>query len=351
MASTQSNQTIVVIGATGIQGSGVVQALLNQGNLSVRALTQNPNSPKARTLLSKYQTADDRLGLVAGQVYDEESLHTAFKGAYGVFDLTSERYPVKTLSEESELKHEIEAGRNIISAAKQCGIGHVAFSSLPDTVKASGGQFKRIHHMNNKHAVEQLAREALGGFTAVMPGFFYNNLIWPQYCRLRDDGVVQFCMPLPGDKPIQWTDPAHDMGAFVTSKTSSPHPTPLSYQQLAEIFHLGVGKTKGKTYLALGPRISPQEIAQTFTRITGKPAVYSPISFEEFGDLSSRLVGPAFKEDAIEMMQCAAVAPDDKTCYGAFELDSERACEELGVSGSSFEDWLRRSGWTGPQNS
>ncbi|RFN50774.1 cinnamoyl-coa reductase [Fusarium flagelliforme] len=312
MASTQSNQTIVVIGATGIQGSGVVQALLNQGNLSVRALTQNPNSPKARTLLSKYQTADDRLGLVAGQVYDEESLHTAFKGAYGVFDLTSERYPVKTLSEESELKHEIEAGRNIISAAKQCGIGHVAFSSLPDTVKASGGQFKRIHHMNNKHAVEQLAREALGGFTAVMPGFFYNNLIWPQYCRLR----------------------AHDMGAFVT-----------------KIFHLGVGKTKGKTYLALGPRISPQEIAQTFTRITGKPAVYSPISFEEFGDLSSRLVGPAFKEDAIEMMQCAAVAPDDKTCYGAFELDSERACEELGVSGSSFEDWLRRSGWTGPQNS
>ena len=40
-----------------------------------------------------------------------------------------------------------------------------------------------------------------------------------------DDDVVQFCMPLPSNKPIQWTDPAHDMGAFVASKS------PPSYQQ------------------------------------------------------------------------------------------------------------------------
>jgi hypothetical protein len=92
-------------------------------------------------------------------------------------------------------------------------------------------------------------------------------------------------------------------------------------------------------------------MAQTFTRVTGKQAVHSPISFEEFGDLSSALVGPAFKEDAIEMMQWASVAPNDKTCYGAFEMESERLSEELGVGGSSFEDWLRRSGWTGPDNS
>jgi urease accessory protein UreF len=31
--------------------------------------------------------------------------------------------------------------------------------------------------------------------------------------------MVQFCMPLPGDKLMQWTDPAHDMGAFAASKS------------------------------------------------------------------------------------------------------------------------------------
>ncbi|EXL65157.1 hypothetical protein FOPG_18607 [Fusarium oxysporum f. sp. conglutinans race 2 54008] len=334
MSFTQSQQTIVVVGATGIQGSGVVRALLSDeygGPWSVRALTQDPRSGKAQKLLSDYQTTDNRLSLVSGHVYDEPSLRSAFTGAYGVLAMTSERYPGKLITEEWELKHEIKAGRNIISAAKECCIKHLVCSSLPDTVKASDGQFKRIHHMNNKHTIEQLARKELDGLTSLIPGFFYANLVWPQYCRLREDGMVQFCMPLPGNQMVQWTDPAHDMGAFS-----------------AKIFHLGVEKTKGKTYLALGPRITPEGMAKVFTRVTGKPAVHSPISFEEFGRLSSALVGPAFKEDAIEMMQWAAVAPTDKTCYGAFELEVEQSSEELGLTASSFEDWLRRSGWTGP---
>ncbi|KAF7589539.1 hypothetical protein BBP40_004162 [Aspergillus hancockii] len=334
MSSTQSQQTIVVVGATGTQGSGVVRALLSDeygGPWFVRALTQDPSSGKAQKLLSEYQTPDNRLSLVSGHIYDETSLRSAFMGAHGVFAMTSERYPGKLITEEEELKHEIDAGRNIISAAKECCIKHLVFSSLPDIVKASDGQFKRIHHMNNKHTIEQLARKELDGFTSLMPGFFYTNLVWSQYCRLREDGVVQFCVPLPGNKMVQWTDPAHDMGAFS-----------------AKIFGLGVEKTKGKTYLALGPRITPEGMAKAFTRVTGKPAVHSPISFEEFGHLSSALVGPAFKEDAIEMMQWAAIAPTDKTCYGAFELEVEQSSEELGLTGSSFEDWLRRSGWTGP---
>ncbi|RYC80883.1 hypothetical protein BFJ63_vAg16233 [Fusarium oxysporum f. sp. narcissi] len=281
MSSTQSQQTIAVVGTTGIQGSGVVRALLSDeygGPWFVRALTQDPSSGKAQKLLSEYLTTDNRLSLVSGNVYDEPSLRSAFTGAYGVFATTSERYPGKLITEEWELKHEINAGRNIISAAKECCIKHLVFSSLPDTVKASDGQFKRIHHMNNKHTIEQLARKELDGFTSLIPG---------------------------------------------------------------------VEKTKGQTYLPLGPRITPQGMAKVFTRVTGKPAVHSPISFEEFGRLSSALVGPAFKEDAIEMMQWAAVALTDKTCYGAFELEAEQSIEELGLTASSFEDWLRRSGWTG----
>jgi hypothetical protein len=103
----------------------------------------------------------------------------------------------------------IDAGRNIVSAAKRCGIQHFVFRSLPDTVKESDGRFKRIHHMNNKYTIEQLARKEIDGFTSLIPGnqsfiistatktffrlltslpfagFFYTNLSWPQYCRLR----------------------------------------------------------------------------------------------------------------------------------------------------------------------
>lgn len=173
MSSTQSQQTIVVVGATGIQGSGVVRALLDAeygGPWFVRALTSDPCSGKAQKLLSECQTTNHWLSLVSGSVYDEISLRSAFTGAHGVYAMTSERHPGKIITEEEDLKHEIEAGRNIISAAKECGVKHLVFSSLPDIVKASGGRFKRIHHMNNKYAVEQLARKKLNGFTSLMPG-------------------------------------------------------------------------------------------------------------------------------------------------------------------------------------
>jgi uncharacterized protein YbjT (DUF2867 family) len=190
MESTQLQQTVVVVGATGIQGAGVVRALLTHeygGRWFVRALTQDPSSVKAQELLSEYQTIDNRLSLVRGNVYDEASLRSAFVGAHGVFAMTSERHPIKRIRQEEELNHEIVAGRNIISAAKECCVKHLVFSSLPDIVKASDGKFTRIHHMNNKHKIEQLARRELDGLTTLMPGKYYTKgssttSNAPQYC-------------------------------------------------------------------------------------------------------------------------------------------------------------------------
>jgi uncharacterized protein YbjT (DUF2867 family) len=96
MSSTPSRQTIVVLGATGNQGFGVVRALLNDeygDSWFIRALTQYPRSYKAQKLLSEYQTPDNRLNLVSGNVYDETSLRSAFAGAYGVFAMTNEWLP------------------------------------------------------------------------------------------------------------------------------------------------------------------------------------------------------------------------------------------------------------------
>jgi hypothetical protein len=115
-----------------------------------------------------------------------------------------------------------------------------------------------------------------------------------------------------------------------------------------EVFNLGVEKTQGKTYLVLSPRVTPDDMVATFTRATGQPAIHDPISAEEFGEMTAPFVGPAFKQDAQDMMEWAAVAPADRICYGAFTEDQDRSFEELGLKASSFEEWLRRSGWRGP---
>lgn len=99
----------------------------------------------------------------------------------------------------------------------------------------------------------------------------------------------------------------------------------------------------------LSPRVTPKEMVKTFTKVTGLPAVHEPISAQEFADLTAPRVGPAFWTDAKEMMQWAAEAPSDKICYGAFDADSDTSIEELGLKASTFEEWLRRSGWKGPE--
>ena len=90
-------------------------------------------------------------------------------------------------------------------------------------------------------------------------------------------------------------------------------------------------------------------MAETFTKVTGQRAYHSPISAEEFGNLAARSVGPAFREDATQMMQWAGIAPQDKIAYGSMDISDDHSAEELGVEASSFQEWLERTGWTGPQ--
>lgn len=117
---------------------------------------------------------------------------------------------------------------------------------------------------------------------------------------------------------------------------------------VAGVFNLGLDQTQGKTYLVMSPRVTPQEMVETFTRVSGKRAIHFPTSFEEFGDLTAPYVGPAFKEDAMQMMQWAAVLPRTKVAYGSLHPQADHSAEELGLTASSFEEWLKRSGWPGP---
>ncbi|PNP57098.1 hypothetical protein THARTR1_02940 [Trichoderma harzianum] len=111
---------------------------------------------------------------------------------------------------------------------------------------------------------------------------------------------------------------------------------------------MGLEKTHGKTFLALSPPITADDMAKAFTQVTGQPAIHEPISAEEFAEFAVPFVGPGFKEDAKQMMEWAAVMPGDKICYGAMDAHQDDSFEMLGLKASSFEDWLHRSGWTGP---
>jgi uncharacterized protein YbjT (DUF2867 family) len=82
MAETK---TIAVIGATGAQGGGLVEAILADatGAFAARAITRKPDSEKAQAL------AAAGAEVVAGDSDAAASLECAFTGAHGAFCVTN----------------------------------------------------------------------------------------------------------------------------------------------------------------------------------------------------------------------------------------------------------------------
>ena len=173
MTTNDPVQTIVVVGGTGNQGRGVVRAILAEPLLSsfhVRCLTRDVNSKSAKDLLVNLQTPDRRLNMATADVFNAKTLELAFKDAYGVFAVTTMWKAGMRCESEDDLKAELESGQNIVAAAKQAGVKHMVFSSLPNISKASNGRFRKLFHFDHKAAIQELAVRELPAVTALHPG-------------------------------------------------------------------------------------------------------------------------------------------------------------------------------------
>ena len=122
---------IAVVGATGVQGGGLVRAILADpdGPFSARALTRSAGSDRARALASQ------GVEVIEADLDDETSVRKAFDGAYGAFVVTNfwaqrtpEQERVRTRA-EMELDQAAAAAR----AAKDTELRHVVWSTLEDT--------------------------------------------------------------------------------------------------------------------------------------------------------------------------------------------------------------------------
>ena len=90
-------------------------------------------------------------------------------------------------------------------------------------------------------------------------------------------------------------------------------------------------------------------LAEIFTRVTGHAARHEPMTARRWGQMTAPLVGPAFEEDATQMMQWAAETPDNTIAFGSQEAGTDESYQRLGVRASTFKEWLPRSGWKGPE--
>ncbi len=199
---SNGKKLIAVIGATGHQGGAVVRALLDSGTFKVRALSRNPN--KHRGLADETVEAD---------LNRPETLKAAFEGAYGVFLVTNAW---------EKGADEIKQATAAVRAAKDAGVEHFVWSTLPNVEAISSGKFN-VPHFTNKAKVDKILKEA--GFayhTFVIAPFFYQNLLGIMAAQKQADGSKGWALPIDPDVRCVHMGDINELGDIVAGAFAHP---------------------------------------------------------------------------------------------------------------------------------
>jgi uncharacterized protein YbjT (DUF2867 family) len=234
---------ITVVGALSKQGRSVAHTLLQSGQFQVRALTRRVDAPEAQNLA--------RLGAevvaVSLDLGHGGNLVQAFRGSQGVFLMTPPIMPPAT--------HEAELAKQQADAAVEAGVKHVVFTALENVDKISGGK-KWAPHFTDKARVEEYIRTLPVTSSFIYPAYFYTNLLEYYVPRMDGDTLI-FPIYLPKDLRAPFVDPLTATGPAVLEIFAHPD------------------KYAGQSLPVIGEILSPGEMVETFTRVTGKKAAYS----------------------------------------------------------------------------
>jgi uncharacterized protein YbjT (DUF2867 family) len=257
-------KVIVVFGATGAQGGGVVRAIAadKSGGFIARAITRDPKSDKAKAL------AAAGAEVVAGDVDDPASIASAFKGAYGAYCVTFFWAHFSVEKEQAQAK-------SMAEAAKQAGLKHVVWSTLEDTRKwipLTDNRMPTIHgkykvpHFDGKGEADQYFRDAGVPTTFLLTSFYWDNLIFfGMGPKKGPDGKLAFNLPM-GDKKLPGIA-AEDIGRCAYG-----------------VFKKG-NELINKTVGIAGEHPTGAQMAASLSKALGKPVSYNAVPFDAYRKL------------------------------------------------------------------
>ncbi|MFG2887452.1 NmrA/HSCARG family protein [Streptomyces sp. NPDC048297] len=254
-----ADRPILVLAATGGQGSAVTDALLERG-AQVRALVRDPARGAAREL------AAQGVDVVAGSLSDRDSLAAAMSGVAAVFAYTT---PF-----EAGVNAEVAQGRAILAAAAQKRVPHLVFSSV-----AGADQHTGVPHFESKARIEAELVSGDVPYTILGPTYFFDNALGG--AQRIADGILD--LPLPADQPLQQLS-RPDLGAFAAEVLVAP----ASYA--------------GRRIELAGDEPTPTEMAAALGAALGRRVrhEYVPLSLIGSPDMHamwSFLNGPGYRVD------------------------------------------------------
>jgi len=282
----KKKNVILVIGATGQQGSAVADSLMRHG-WKIRALTRGKRPEALAALEAK------KIDAVVGDMNDSSSLRAAMKGAYGVFAMTT--------SMEEGPQAEIAHGLATADAALDAGIKHFIFSSVGAADKHTG-----IPFFDSKREIELYIRRKKLPTTIFRPVSFMSNYLRPDTRKAILGGV--FRSPSPAEGKLQLLA-LEDYGEFVD----------IAFENRDEWL--------GREMEIASDELTMRSIADTFAQVLGHDVRYERFPVEE-----TKKMGEAMYKMALWHMT------------HDFNADL-KALRTIYPRLTRLEQWLRSHGW------
>lgn len=316
MPEVSDKKVIAVVGGLGNQGSGLVHAIVRDGQFKARILTRDPNSDKAKNSVSKYPAGSYEL--VAADSDNVETLVKAFTGAWGAFCLTN-------FWEHHSAEREIQQAKNLAEACKAAGIKHAIWSTLEDTrslfkkrpdidIKALKGDMI-VPHFDAKGGSNHFFIDAGVPTTMLNTCFYSDNWLQMMPPRRGEDGSLSVTVPVPADRKFP-SQSVKDIGgvAYGVFKNSSQY----------------VNKSVGTA----AENLTIKEYVDSIAKVLGEPIAYNAVPnavFASFGfpgadDLANMFT--FFSEFNKEMMDNRDIAlakklnPEMETCAEFFQKNA-----------------------------
>ena len=143
---------------------------------------------------------------------------------------------------------------NIVEAAKNAGVTHFIWSTLPNVEAISNGRFE-VPHFTEKAKVDEIVKAAgFTHYTFVQAPFYFQNLTGVMGAQPQQDGTIGWTLPIdPSKKVIHMAD-INDLGKIVAGAFMNPEKagkgTYLSLAAEMNSFYdvIEAFKANGKTY-------------------------------------------------------------------------------------------------------
>ncbi|TVY34222.1 NmrA-like family domain-containing protein [Lachnellula occidentalis] len=323
--STQ-RKTIVVVGASGNQGSSVAHTFLNLPSWNVRCVTRDPLSPASQALAA--------LGaeVVQADLGDPASLSKAFSHANAIFVNTdfwavygaankefAGQENAAHKSGELAFEKEVSWGKNAAHAAAAVpSLERYIYSTLPSLSKGSNGKYGSHHNETKPTIVEYILKEEpeLAKKTSfIYMGAYTTNpfIAGPRFDA--ESAKLKFFIAFAKEAKVPIVDPMKSTGPLVRALIED--------------------EDAGTHLLAYDSYLTAEEIVNLWSKTSGEEAEFVPVTtafmHEEFGFPKEVLAAP----DAISEFGYMS---------GIEKFIEPYQLKKKGLT-KSYEDWLKERDW------